>query len=333
MTAFSVDFSRPPNAKELKASEARLARLTGSYGEAVERAAKKTQGLLAKNGPLIKHGFRVRHPFSYKNEPPKGDFSDRKVPDRYLRPPATRISSSRGSTLRLYLMALAVAQMTKTAGGRADSLPVTGDAEHLGWTDLVVTDAVNSKGLTYLTAKNKRARSIRTSLKALSSANLLNLAVETGHRGNFENYDLLDETGGVDGEVDVYKVPGPKDSLITLPAGFVSNSWIHVLEDSEITLLLMIACGIGRLPGPLVAIPADVRLLNYGIARDPYSRARKTLEWFGLVTVVEVDRHSDGKAEGGESHYLHRFEIREEGFEREALPTVVSTLEAQLARK
>jgi hypothetical protein len=80
------------------------------------------------------------------------------------------------------------------------------------------------------------------------------------------------------------------------PSGrFVMNGWLHVLEDSEITLLLMVACGRGTLvatseadisPGE-VAIPAEVRLRRYGIHRDPFSAARKTLEWFGLLDVRE----------------------------------------------
>lgn len=230
-------------------------------------------------------------------------------------------------------MALAMAQMKNRPGGQADPLPVVGDSGRLGWTDLVATDQVKSgSGSTFLTAKDKRARSIRTSLRTLESADLLSLSESDSTRGIFDNYTVLHEAGSAEGEVQRYKVPGLKDWMITLPAGFVVNSWIHVLEDSELTLLLMIACGLGKLPGTQVAIPSHVRLLHYGIGRDPYSHARKTLEWFGLISVVEVARHIDGKAEGGDSLYLHRFEIIEEGFEKDALPTVISALQDQLAR-
>lgn len=304
--------------------------MTGSYGDSVKRAARTIHNLQGK-GPLAKHGFRLRYPFNYRNEAPAGEFSDRKVPPRHLRPPATRISSSRGSTLRIYLTAVAIAQMTKTAGGHPQWLPIVGSTGRSGWTDLVATDAVKmGSGHTILEAKDKRARSIRTSFKTLESANLIRFAKSSGKRGDYENYDLLDERGS--DELELYKVPSPKDALTTLPAGFILNSWVHVLEDSELALLLMIASGIGGIPGPLVAIPAEVRLLQYGIGRDPYSRARKTLEWFGLVTVVEVNRHRDGKTEGGEDHFLHRFEIRAEGFDEDALPTVISRLQEQLAR-
>ncbi|GLB69167.1 hypothetical protein AHIS1636_36100 [Arthrobacter mangrovi] len=326
-----MDFSRLPTPKDRQAYAARLGRLTGSYGESVKRATRTIHTFHGK-GPLLARGFRLRHEFIYRGEAPAGDFSDRRVPPRHLRPPSTEISSSRGSTLRLYLTALAIAQMTKTAGGHPQWLPVVGNTGRPGWTDLVATDAVRAgNGLTTLEAKDKRARSVRASFKSLERANLIRFARSEGKRGDFENYDLLDERGS-SGEQQLYKVPGLKEPLTTLPSGFVLNSWIHVLEDSELALLLMIACGIGSLPGPFVSIPAETRLLHYGIGRDPYSRARKTLELFGLLNVEEVKRHRDGKTEGGENHFLHKFQLRREGFDEEALPTVIAILKEQLAR-
>ncbi|KRE72668.1 hypothetical protein ASG77_08355 [Arthrobacter sp. Soil762] len=186
-------------------------------------------------------------------------------------------------------------------------------------------------GLTTLEAKDKRARSVRASLKRLETAGLIRFARSEGKRGDFENYDLLDERGS-SGEQQLYKVPGLKEPVATLPPGFILNSWVHVLEDSELALLLMVACGIGSLSGPSVSIPAETRLLHYGIGRDPYSRARKTLELFGLLNVEEVKRHRDGKTEGGENHFLHRFALRTRGFDEDALPTVTAVLKEQLAR-
>lgn len=229
-------------------------------------------------------------------------------------------------------MALAVAQKTITAGGRPPWLPVVGNTDRPGWTDLVATDAVRAgNGLTTLEAKDKRARSVRASFKRLEAADLIRFARSEGKRGDFENYDLLDERGSR-GEGQLYKVPGLKEPLTTLPPEFIVNSWVHVLEDSELALLLMVACGKGSLSGPFVSIPAETRLLHYGIGRDPYSRARKTLELFGLLNVEEVKRHRDGKTEGGEKHFLHRFQLRTEGFDEDALPTVAAILKGQLAR-
>lgn len=333
MDARILDFSRLPTVKERKAFLARLGRLQGSYGAMVQEAAVKLHSKQSGRGPLIKRGFRLRPAFSYQENTPTGDYSDRTVPPRSLRPPATRISSSRGSTLRLYLLALAMTQMEKQAGGQGNSLPVVGGPGRLGWTDLVATNAESHKGSIYIASKDKRARSVRSSLKTLEEAKLLEFAARTGKRGSFDKYYLLDETGGQGGTVEPYRVPNVGDSVLTLPSGFILKSWIQVLEDSEITLLLMIACGRGSLPGPLVAVPSDVRLLHYGIARDPYMLARKTLEAFGLIEATEVERHLDGRAEGEGGYFLHRFKIREEGFEEDALKTAIAALEHQLARK
>lgn len=338
MGVFTIDLSRAPNVKERKALISRVDRLEGGYGESVARVIASTTHLLGGKGPLASKGFRVRPAFSYKATPPPGDFSDRKVPSHDLRPPATRISSSQGSTLRLYLMSIAIAQMGKTAGGTAGSLPIIGEAEKdkdlLGLTDIVATNAVKTQEKNhYLHARDKRARSIRNSLTTLSNAGLVDLGSKPGGGTDFENYTLLDETGGSVIEPSVYKVPRPHDVTITLPPGFITKSWLHVLEDSEITLLLMIACGLRSLSGTGVAISGEDRVLHYGIGPDTYARARKTLEWFGLIDVTESDRQRDGRTEGDKPHQLHRFAIIPSGFDHEALTTAKTAITEQLARR
>lgn len=332
-----VDFSRPPNKKERQALTSRLKRLEGGYGDSVTRVSANTGHLLGGKGPLTSRGFRVRIGFSYKATPPTGEFSDRKLPPHDLRPPATGISSSQGSTLRLYLMALAVAQMSKTAGGTGDFLPIIGDVEKdidlLGLTDIVATNAVKTKEKNhYLHARDKRARSIRNSLTTLSNAGLVDLGSKTKRGDDYENYTLLDEIGGSVREPYVYKVPRPNEPTIDLPAEFITKSWIHVLEDSEITLLLMIACGRKSLSGSGVAISGEDRVLHYGIGPDIYARARKTLEWFGLIDVIEGDRHPDGRTKADKQHQLHRFTLTSAGFDQEALSTAKTTIAEQLAR-
>ncbi|WP_400160186.1 hypothetical protein [Arthrobacter sp. BPSS-3] len=235
-------------------------------------------------------------------------------------------------------MTIAIAQMSKTAGATADSLPIIGDAEKntdlLGLTDVVATNAVKTKEKNhFLHARDKRARSIRSSMLTLSSAGLVDLGSKPGGSTDFENYTLLDEAGGSVMEPSVYKVPRPRDATITLPSGFITMSWLHVLEDSEINLLLMIACGARSLAGGGVAISGEDRVLHYGIGPDVYARARKTLEWFGLIEVTESDRHPDGRTEGDKPHQLHRFGIIPSGFDREALSTVKATIVEQMARR
>ena len=76
------------------------------------------------------------------------------------------------------------------------------------------------------------------------------------------------QTGGL-----TYRVPTSKEATVTVPAGLLHNGWLHVLEDSEIALLLMVMCGLGKLPDAegWVAVPAAERLLNYGLSRDAFS--------------------------------------------------------------
>lgn len=117
-----------------------------------------------------------------------------------------------------------------------------------------------------------------------------------------------------------------------MPPGFILNGWLHVLEDSEIAVLLMAACGRGSWSEDgLRAFPGAVRLRHYGIHRDPYSSARKTLEWFGLLEVEEIARHQDGRAENDE-RYVHRIGISAIGFEQPALPIIQKRIQHQIKR-
>jgi hypothetical protein len=82
-----------------------------------------------------------------------------------------------------------------------------------------------------------------------------------------------------------------------------------------------------------VAIPGDSRLRLYGIHRDPFSTARKTLEWFDLINVREVARHHhDGRGENGALN-LHRLMLRPEGFESSAFDVVRSVIDVQIKRR
>ncbi|MGC3994719.1 MAG: hypothetical protein QM779_11505 [Propionicimonas sp.] len=247
--------------------------------------------------------------------------------------------------LRLELAALSMAQMKTTAGHRAH-LPGLSIAEYgsgIGWTDLVATNAVKSgEGQNYSAVRDKKARSVRTALQTLNEAGLVELRSAPGRAGRYEGFSLRHEAGTqLSGDPRPYQVPGPtEDEVFRLPEGFVERGWLHVLEDSEITVLLMVASARGSLwigrsdmdlePGE-VAIPADARLRRYGIHRDPFSFARKTLEWFGLLTVREVARHPDGRAEDDERR-LHRLALRPDGFEEEALAKVTGAIALQLKR-
>lgn len=339
-----LELSRALSIKEQKAFEARRGRLRGQYGKSAAHATRAMTDHLGAPGLLSTEGLRIRTPFSYLGQPiPEDEASDRRAPKRGLRPPATMISSSKGAALRMYLTALAAVQITNRPGRRAAlDIPLATFSREWGWNDIVATPAVTSgRGATTSTIRDKKARTLHTALDSLEEAKLVHLPGKPGRRGRHEGFSLQDEAGWQrSGDPLPYVVPSKSEDYFTLPAAFVTEGWLHVLEDSEITLLLMVACRRGTLPAigdaadiaqGEVAIPADVRLRHYGIHRDPFSTARKTLEWFGLLGVRELNRHDDGRAEDGAVR-LHRLSILTDGFDSPALETVRETIDGQLGR-
>lgn len=332
--AISLDFSRRPNNHEMFKFPGRLQRLErpGHFDE-IEKIRTQMPGAMPRGGLVLRDGF------SYRKKPVSVDASDRKAPPPELRPSATRVMSSRGAALRLELMLLAVTQANRKAGDRASlralRIGSVGSSDSLGWSDLVAADAVNSHSRdVHITARVKRGRTVRTALQTLSGAGLVAFPDPVGVRGRYENFTLLDERGTDEvGEEDEYRVPRQAERTFSLPAGFITNGWVHVLEDAEIALLLMTACGKGAWPdGGLLAMPSDIRLLHYGLHRDSYSAARKTLDWFGLLKVEEPNRRDDGRAEQGEL-LVHRLGLIADGFDEPGPQRVAEVLRHQMARR
>lgn len=339
-----LDASRPLSTKERRAFEARRGRLYGQFGESAANATNALSDHFGAPGLLSGEGLRIRSPFCYLRKPiPEDEASDRRAPKRNLRPPATMISSSKGAALRMYLTALAAAQIKTRPGHRVTlDMPLASFSQEWGWNDIVAAPAVASgRGRTGSSIRDKKARTLATALDTLEEAKLVDLPGTPGRRGRHEGFSLLDESGWQRGGDPLpYVVPFKNEHYFTLPVEFVTAGWLHVLEDSEITLLLMTACGRGSLTAVgddrdiaegEVAIPGDIRLRHYGIHRDPFSSARKTLEWFGLLGVREVGRHEDGRAEDAGLR-LHRLSLLHDGFQSPALDVVRETIDHQLGR-
>jgi len=339
LTALQYDWSRPPTTKERARLGGRLGRLDvpglAPHLEGINNALLAYQ---RPAGKLLSLGLRTRHEFSCRTTPIPGDGSDRKAPPRELRPPATRISSSQGSALRLQLIAMALLQLHRKPGTKARladlEIPIAGSSKQTGWADLVAAQPTDSnRGGVFITSRDKRARTVRKALATLEGAGLVDVPGPSGKRNRFEGFVLLHEAG-VDafGEHQEYATPAVSESAFVMPAGFVLNSWLHVLEDSEISVLLMAACRRRSWSDDgLWAFPGAVRLQHYGIHRDSYSAARKTLEWLGLLKIREIGRHDDGRAEDDE-RLLHRIGLDPAGFEHPALPTMQNMIRGQLAR-
>lgn len=334
-----IESTRKPTAKECEKLRRRLARLQSKALPAHLEAINDRLLSYERNVSKFKSaGLRLRPQFAHLIDPIDGDSSDRKAPPRELRPPATQISSSIGSALRLELTVLALLQLHRKPGATAHladlEIPIAGDNRNTGWADLVAaTPSASNSGGTYSSIRDKRARTVRKALESLEAAGLVDVPGQPGERNRFEGFVPLHEAGAAAlGEREEYAVPEISEDVFALPPGFILNDWLHVLEDSEIAVLLMAACGKGSWDEDgLLAFSGEVRLLHYGIHRDSYSAARKTLEWFGLLEVKEVGRHEDGRAEDDE-RLLHRIGLRAAGFEQPALPTIQSSLQGQIDR-
>lgn len=334
------NLSRPPTEKERARLETRLRRLEAPGFDAhLAGIATKLATFRRPAGKLDDLGLRIRQPFSCRSTPIPGDASDRKAPPRELRPPATRIGSSLGSALRLELTTLALLQLHRRPGAAAHladlGLTIAGASQEIGWADLVAVNPSDSnRGGHFVNVRDKRARTVRKALDGLEQAGLVDVPGKPGELNRYEGFVLLDEAG-VDhlGERREYTVPKIDPHVFALPTGLVHNGWLHLLEDSEIAVLLMVACRTHSwIDDGLWVFSGFVRLRHYGIHRDPYAMARKTLEWFGLLNVREVGRHEDGRAED-DDRLVHRIGLLPSGFTKPALPTIQTEIRRQLARR
>jgi len=243
--------------------------------------------------------------------------------------------------LSFELIAVAVAQARNKPGAKVVLNPVRvwperSDEMPFGWIDLVASDAkASGQGRNYLTENDKKLRHVQKALQVLEEAELVRLPNRSATKEAYEGFLLLDERGGRDAGPPLdYRVPQASESCFDVPSSFISNGWVHVLEDSEISLLLMVACGLGRLQleDGAVAIPAAVRSLHYGIGRDSFGSACHMLEATGLLHVEKVARHADGRAQEylREGAALHRLRLLPEGFDRPAVETLRETIDNEL---
>jgi hypothetical protein len=325
---------QPLSASERKRYEARQVKLEKSEAQ-VDAACKRFAEV--ETGRHL----RVRPEFMLRDEPAElpGDPSDRRLPPPQDRPPSTRLPSPRGIALRTYLTALFVAQSRNPGTHPGNLLPLN-NVDTLSWVDLFATPAeLSRKGdRNYVTVRDKKVRQLHSALDRLSgdAFQLIHLPNGTKSRGKYEGFQLLHERGtpyGGGSNPDRYMVP-TEERVPWLPAGLFLNGWIHLLEDTEINFLLMLAWLHYRFGARPVFVASDIRLKQFGLGKDAYE-AHRMLERFGLVDVEEdPNRHLDGYVVTGYNEgtmpKLHRFELRHEGFDEQAVPKIRSAIERRL---
>jgi hypothetical protein len=282
--------------------------------------------------------LRIRVEFAMRSDPadPNGNLADRLLPPRSERPPATRLVSPRGIALRLYLTALFVAQSRPPGVIPGNKLPLANTDASLSWTDLIATTAQRHSGRVYSGQREKKLRQIHDALRRLSSPGLQLVRLPNFQRtptGKYEGFLLMHEGGAPAGGGDnqLYTVPGTESRTMYLPGGLFLNGWIHVLEDSELAFLLMLACLRSRFDKTPVFATSEVRLLQFGLGRDAYE-SHRILSHLGIVR-VHPGPHP-GRRLGKAGRYLksdppklHRFEIINDGFDEPAIPVTRQVLE------
>ncbi|WP_327640040.1 hypothetical protein OHB24_17175 [Kribbella sp. NBC_00482] len=285
--------------------------------------------------------FLVRPRFMHQVLPATvgGDWSDRKLPPREDRPSATRIMSSRGAALRFYLTAIAEAQIRVGPGKKVDNpIPIRHDKEDIvSWVDLIASStAARSGSVLDIHARDKKQRMIHTALNTLEKAELVQMLKPVGARNRYDGFVLLNEIGARrKADPLQYAVPTAADNPATLPVELVTAGWLHLLEDSELATLLMVACNTGTVANDgSCAIPGDVRIRHYGLGRDAFE-AHRMLRWLGLAEVQSFGRWDDGSHVndyGNEEATLYRIKLRAEGFQTDPAEKLRQALETQLGR-
>jgi hypothetical protein len=308
----------------------RLAKLAKIEGQAKEASESFEQVRRPRN-------LRIRVEFAMRSSPaePNGDLTDRLLPPRNDRPPATRLVSPRGIALRLYLTALFVAQSRSPGDLPGNKLPLADPDAPMSWIDLIATTAERHSGRVYAGQREKKLRQVHDALRRLSDPEVQLVALPNFQRkptGKYEGFLLMHEGGAPadGGDNRLYTVPTAESRTMYLPGSLFLNEWIHVLEDSELAFMLMLACLRDRFDKTPVFATSEVRLLQFGLGRDAYE-SHRLLSHLGIVR-VHPGPHP-GRRLGKAGRYLksdppkpHRFELLNDGLEEPAIPTMRQAL-------
>lgn len=281
--------------------------------------------------------LRIRTEFAMRDDPaePNGDLTARLLPPRNQRPPATRLVSPRGIALRLYLTALFVAQSRAPGVAPANKLPLATADAPVSWIDLIAMTAQRHSVRPDHAQRQMKLRQLHDALRRLSSPEVQLAALPNlrrGPAGRYEGFLLMHERGAPSGggSNQRYTVPSAGSKTMYLPAGLFLNGWIHVLEDSELAFVLMLACLRSFHGTTHVFATSEVRLLQFGLGRDAYE-SHRILSRLGLIT-VHPGPHP-GRRLGKAGRYLksdppklHRFELLNQGFDEPAIPAARQAL-------
>ncbi|OIV39339.1 hypothetical protein BIV57_00385 [Mangrovactinospora gilvigrisea] len=286
--------------------------------ELVKSAAEEASGKFVS---LVPKSFVLREGFVRRPTKAPDTSGTRSLPRRRERPPAARLLSPNGIALQTYLTALLVAQNPPRGSRPGNPWPINRYPDP-SWIDLVAHATAESGSPRNREVKQKQ---LRRALDRMRSEGLVQLPHRARAKGAFEDFRLLDDADGRDPYL-----PPMGGSLVSIPVNLFTHGWIHVLEDSELVFLLMVACLHARRGfGPVFATEVE-RRLQFGVGRDAY-RAHAALRRYGLLEVeIDLMRSAQtGRTFGGtpaDPGKLHRFRLRQEGFDAPAHPVVLEAV-------
>jgi hypothetical protein len=314
---------------------------TGAYKEACQALRQIHEAVkLSPDQILIRSGFaRLRQPLDTEV------YSDRQVPERPVRPPATRLLRSRGCTLQFFLTALFEAQCRTRPGrvaaaNRRPLKPQPQAADQASWVDLVGPSADTAPIVSRhrsINARERRVRQVRQALLTLAADDVqLVEFIKPDASRRYHGFRLLHEADRAIGDQVRYAVPMPTEqNLFSLDARLFTNGWVNVLKDTELAFLCMVADLQARNGGDdPVPIPAEIRIGYYGLGTDGY-QAHHLLQRTGLLQIKrsEVRRPNgtfkapDRKAPYDLSGAPNSFFLVSDGLSQSALPAIIRALQ------
>ena len=209
----------------------------------------------------------------------------------------------------------------------------------ISWIDLLASDAKSSgTGKHHMSVSAKKTRQMESAIGRLAKEELIELT-RTGEPGTrkYEEFILMHEGGRrPHGPNLPYHVPVvPPEEAFPVPVTLWTNGWIHVLEDTELSFILMMADAHHAAGGQVFGITAENRLLRWGMAHDAYE-AHMMLSRLGLVTVTpDPRRRPDGTVEefNSEGSALpHILGFVPAGLDCDAFITLTAEIDHQLSR-
>ena len=268
-----------------------------------------------------------------------GDPSDRKLSVKQDRPPAARLITPRGAALRVYLTALLEAQTRVRSGQRpGNTRPLaTRPGGKISWIDLLASDAEPyGERKHHMSVSAKKTRQMTSAIGRLAKEELVELT-GTGKPGakKYEGFLLMHELGRrPHGSAMPYTVPVvPPEQAFPVPVTLFTSGWVHILEDSELAFILMVAAFDQATGGQPFMISAADRLHRFGMKHDGYE-AHKMLSRLGLVTVTPDDRRRpDGTVEEFNSEgkpLPHVLRFTPDGLGRDAFTTLSAEIDHRL---